>query len=176
MSKLRIILLLAAALIVPPSTAGVPLPDPVVREFPQLRLAGEGRLRWFGLLIYDASLWVDGGGWNPQREFALDIRYARDIKGGKLAQTSIEEMRRLGFANEQQAARWTADLTRLFPDVHKGEHITGVNRPGQGVQFYHQGRMTGAIDDPEFARGFFAIWLDERTREPNLRQALFGNK
>jgi len=168
------VLLLAAMLNGLPIAYALPLPESVVREFPQLRMAGEGRLRWFGLLIYDASLWVEGDKWSSQREFALDIRYAREIKGNKLAETSIEEMRRLGFGNESQLMRWGADLARLFPDVRKGEHMTGVNRPGQGVRFYHQGRLAGTIDDPEFARGFFAIWLDERTREPGLRQALFG--
>jgi Chalcone isomerase-like len=170
------LLLLAAALSAPLAAFALSLPEPIVREFPQLRMAGEGRLRWFGLLIYDASLWVDGGQWSQQREFALDIRYARDLKGSKLAETSIEEMRRLGFGNEAQLIRWGAELARLLPDVRKGEHITGVNRPGRGVRFYYQGRLAGGIDDPEFARGFFAIWLDERTREPRLRQALFGNK
>lgn len=168
-------LLFAAALNASLNAFALPLPEHIVREFPQLRMAGEGRLRWFGLLIYDASLWVEGDKWSLQRGFALDIRYAREIKGSKLAETSIEEMRRLGFGNESQLMRWGADLARLFPDVRKGEHITGVNRPGQGVRFYHQGRLAGTIDDPEFARGFFAIWLDERTREPGLRQALFGN-
>lgn len=175
MLRLRL-LLLAAVLNAALSAFALPMPEPIVREFPQLRPAGEGRLRWFGLLIYDACLWVEGGQWNPQREFALDIRYARDVKGSKLAEASIKEMRRLGFGNEPQLARWGVELERLFPDVRKGEHITGINRPGQGVRFYHQGRGAGEIADPEFARGFFAIWLDERTREPGLRRALFGNK
>ncbi len=169
-------LLLVAALLAPPAAAALALPESIGKEYPRLQLAGEGRLRWFGLLIYDASLWIEGGRWNPRREFALDIRYARDFEGGRLAGASIDEIRRLGFGSEQQLARWGSELSRLFPDVRKGEHITGVNIPGQGARFYHQGRLAGAIDDPEFAAAFFAIWLDERTREPRLRQALLGSK
>jgi hypothetical protein len=34
--------------------------------------------------------------------------------------------------------------------------------------------LLGTIDDPVFARAFFAIWLDPRTREPQLRNRLLG--
>ena len=165
---------LLLALILPVAVAA--LPEPVLREFPELRLAGEGRLRWLGLHVYDAALWVNGGKWNPEREFALDIVYARSLSGKRLAGTSIDEMRRLGFGDEASLARWSEQLARVFPDVAKGDRITGVNRPGVGAEFYHQGRLTGRINDPEFARAFFAIWLDERTREPGLRKSLFGTR
>jgi len=167
-------LVLLLALMVPMAAAALPLPEPVVREFPDLRLAGEGRLRWLGLHIYDAALWVNGRQWDPERGFALDIVYARALSGKRLAGTSIDEMRRLGYGDESSHARWGEQLARLFPDVRKGERITGVNRPGMGAEFYHQGRFIGRIAEPEFARAFFAIWLDERTREPKLRESLFG--
>jgi hypothetical protein len=32
------------------------------------------------------------------------------------------------------------------------------------------------VSDTEFARAFFSIWLDERTREPKLRAALLGQR
>ena len=152
------------------------LPEQVARDFPNLRLAGEGRLRWFGLNIYDATLWISGARWTGEQEFALDIRYARDIKSRRLVQTSADEMRRLGFGDERQLGKWVEEMTRVIPDVKKGEHLTGVNRPGAGAQFYYQGKAIGSIADSEFARAFFAIWLDARTREPELRQSLIGSK
>ena len=152
----------------------LPLPEQVAGDFPQLRLAGEGRLRWLGWHIYDAALWVNGPRWNVDSEFALDIRYARNIKGRQLVEASISEMKRLGYLDQEKLSRWSQEMLRVFPDVRKGEHITGVNRPGVGAAFYHKGRSAGLIGDPEFARAFFAIWLDARTREPGLRKSLFG--
>ena len=73
-------------------------------------------------------------------------------------------------------AGWDLEMTRVIPDVRKGEHLTGVNRPGAGAEFYYQGKAIGSIADTEFARAFFAIWLDARTREPELRQFLIGSK
>jgi hypothetical protein len=85
-------------------------------------------------------------------------------------------MRRLSLADEPRLTLWRDEMARVFPDVRKGENITGVNRPGAGVEFYHEGRLTGLVRDPGFARAFFGIWLDPRTREPGLRESLFGSK
>ena len=51
-------------------------------ELPMLRPLGEGRLRWFGLHVYDSSLWVPGEAWSFDRVFALDIRYAMNNSFG----------------------------------------------------------------------------------------------
>ncbi len=80
-------------------------------------------------------------------------------------------MRRLG-ASEAQLQRWEPELRRVFPDVKEGDSIVGVHYPGRGAAFYHRGRATGEVVDAEFARLFFAIWLDPRSRSPSLRAAL----
>ena len=173
---IRNILALMLLFLMPMGAEALMLPEQVARDFPNLRLAGEGRLRWFGLNIYDATLWISGARWTGKQEFALDIRYARDIKSRRLVQTSADEMRRLGFGDERRLGKWVEEMTRVIPDVKKGEHLTGVNRPGAGAEFYYQGQAIGSIADPEFARAFFAIGLDARTREPELRQSLIGSK
>jgi hypothetical protein len=63
-------------------------------------------------------------------------------------------------------------MLRVFPDVERGRRIAGVNLPARGVRFYVDGRDAGSIDDTEFARAFFAIWLDPRTRSPKVRDGL----
>jgi hypothetical protein len=173
---LRLLLLALALTAAWPAQAIAPLPDAVARALPDLRLAGTGRLRWYGLHIYDAALWVRDGLFDPRREFALDIRYARNVPGQRLARTSIEEMRRLGFSDQARLQHWEREMARVFPDVGKGERLTGVHRPGMGAEFYHDGRLAGVIADADFARAFFSIWLDPRTREPGLRQSLIGSR
>ena len=68
--------------------------------------------------------------------------------------------------------RWQADLRRIFPDVKEGERIVGVHYPGQSAVFFHRGQAIGKVADAEFARRFFAIWLDPASRSPALRAAL----
>ncbi len=139
--------------------------------------AGQGLLRFWGLEVYQARLWV-GPGFRPEsyasQPFALELEYPRAFKASAIAERSIEEMRRLGSFSEAQARRWQRALQAALPDVRPGDRIVGLNRPGQGVRFEQDGRLLGELADPEFARLFFAIWLAPASPEPALREALLA--
>jgi hypothetical protein len=139
-----------------------------------LREIGSGSLHWFGLHVYDARLAVAGERFDPAQPFALTLRYARDFKGERIAQTSIDEIRRLGFGTAAEHERWLEAMRRVIPDVRRGDELTGAAVPGRGTQFFHNGRPVGTIEDPAFARAFYAIWLDPRTRARDLRAQLLG--
>ena len=140
-------------------------------------LAGHGLLRFWGLEVYHASLWV-WPGFRPEafadHPFALELEYRRAFKADAIAERSIQEMRRLGVFSEAQARRWQRALQAALPDVRPGDRIVGLNRPGQGVRFEQDGRLLGELADPEFARLFFAIWLAPASPEPALREALLA--
>lgn len=144
-------------------------------EVSAARLAGEGDYRWFGLKIYAAQLWVGEVGYRSDAAFALDLHYARNLSGAKIAEASRDEISKLGLGSEAQRAAWLAGMTRLLPDVAEGDHLTGAFKPGFGVRFYFNGKLQGEINDPQFAQAFFAIWLDPKTSAPALRKALLGN-
>jgi len=157
--------------------AQVAPPTEVDGDLPGARLRGEGRLRFLGLHVYDALLWapLPLSGLDVERTaLALELRYARTLRGGLIAERSITEMRRVGSFDDEQAQRWLAALKQIFPDVNAGDRITGVHRPGEGARFHVNGRLAGEVRDPLFARLFFGIWLSSRTSEPQLRAALLG--
>ena len=83
-------------------------------------------------------------------------------------------MRRQGAVDDGTAARWLQAMRALFPDVNDGSRITGVHKPGVGAQFHVDGRLRGSVDEPEFARRFFGIWLSPASSDPKLRAALLG--
>jgi hypothetical protein len=164
----------AAAAATPPEAAGVPAW--VGRYVPDARAAGEGDLRWYGLRVYTARLWASGGRIAPERfadvPFALDLRYAVALEGAKIAERSAQEIERMGFGDPARRGRWQDAMKRVFPDVARGDRLTGIHAPGRGARFYLNDRAVGAVDDPEFAAAFFSIWLDPRTVAPALREAL----
>jgi hypothetical protein len=167
------VLLLGAALTV---SAAVELPrtlEPAAREF---RLLGSGKMSWYGLHLYDAALWAPVGAFDPQQPFALALRYVRGFKGEHIAQRSVAEIERLGFGDLATRQRWGEAMKGIFPDVRPGDTLTGVYRPGKGAEFFYRDASIGTIDDPQFARAFFSIWLDPRTREPKLRARLIGTR
>jgi hypothetical protein len=169
---------LASVLFVGSSAAA--LPEPVTQLTPDWSLQGKGEMRWFGFSLYEARLWVPSVTSSSTRTsgldgpFALELQYTRDIPSQRLVEASIDQMKRFGAIDEQRLEKWKAALERVFPNVKTGEVIVGVLKPNQGAEFYHQNRLSGKIDDVDFARTFFAIWLDERTSEPELRKRLLG--
>lgn len=160
-----------------------PAPSEVLTHLPQARLQGQSRLRFLGLKVYDARLWVAGSEapdatalaqrWS-ELPLALDIRYLRTLKGSAIAERSLQEMQRQGAIDEPVAARWLARMTELFPDVHLSTRLTGVHRPGQSLRFYLNGRLRGEVAEADFARRFLGIWLSPQTSEPAMRSALLG--
>lgn len=170
--------LLAAVLAAgaPRAEANTAPPPAISAQLPDARLSGEGDLRWFGIKVYSAQLWIGRPGLRPDRlasaPFALDLRYATSLKGALIAERSVQEIERMGYGDPQRRGRWLDAMKRLFPDVAKGDRLTGVHEPGRGARFFHNDRPIGGVDDPDFASAFFAIWLDERTVAPALRDAL----
>jgi len=143
----------------------------------QVVLSGRKQFTFFGFAVYDASLWVEPGFRAQDYErhgFALDLLYQRDFSNADITRRSIDEMTRLAPQASARKQTWEAWLRAAFPDVRKGDRITGIHRPSAGAVFLTNGRLTGRIDDPEFARLFFGIWLSPDTSEPALRQALLG--
>ena len=71
-----------------------------------------------------------------------------------------------------QAQRWLAAMSALFPDVKRGDRITGVHAPGNGARFYLNDKWLGEIADDAFSRRFFGIWLSPKTSQPRMREEL----
>ena len=184
MNGLRRRLVLAAPVVLlqartAPAQDTAKAPAEVLAEVPGARLQGSGRLRFLGLLVYDARLWAGstpvGETWSSA-PFALELVYGRTLQGKLISERSLTEMRRQGDIAPELAQRWLEQLQALVPDVQEGDRITGVNRPGQSARFFLNGKLRGEVADADFARVFFGIWLSPRTSEPALRSSLLGSK
>jgi hypothetical protein len=155
-----------------------PAPPEIATALKTAQLQGAGGFRWWGLLIYEASLWVDKAlkpGRYTEAPFALQLQYARALEGQQIAERSLVEMRRVGSFDEPLGQRWLAQMGRAFPNVVAGDRLVGVHQPGQATQFFCNGTPTGSVAEPAFAALFFGIWLSDRGPEPVLRRALYGN-
>lgn len=166
--RLLATLLLAVAL---PASA---LPESLRQTRGDWQQWGSGEMRWYGFALYRATLWVAGrssGELPAETPHALALEYRRDIPGARIVEASVDQMRRLG-AGASELRHWETEMRRVFPDVVKGDTLTGLHQPGHGARFFLGERELGEIADPEFARRFFAIWLDPRTSAPAVRAAL----
>ena len=146
-------------------------------QLPGSRLQGQGLLRYLGLRVYQARLWTlpsFRANGPLEQPLVLELEYLRSLKGAAIAERSLQEMRRVGPIDDAQGQRWLAEMQRLFPDVQAGDRLSGLLLPGQGARFWHNQRLLGQIEEPQFARLFFGIWLAPATSEPELRTALLG--
>ncbi len=159
--------LTAACLLAASALYASPLP-----HLPNFEAVGSGTMRFFGLRIYDATLWSPGGVWSANQPYALELVYARSFEGAAIAQRSIEEMRAQRAYPAATLTRWEQHMRALFPDVASGDRLTGVRMPGEGAAFYSGTRKLGQIDNEAFADAFFGIWLEPATRAPGLRARL----
>lgn len=152
-------------------------PPEVQSQLPQAKTAGSTRMRFFGLSIYDAQLWVTPGFDAAQyatQPLALELRYLRSLNGASIAERSLQEMRRSGPLDPATEQRWLQAMVAAFPDVKEGDRLTGLHTPGAGTRFFFNGALRATVADPAFGPPFFGIWLAPWTSEPKLRDALLA--
>ena len=161
------------------ATAQASLPPEVNAAVPDAKLsaAGTGKLTFFGLDVYESSLWVSNSFKAPSFDkhfFALELHYLRNFTAQAIAQRSLEEMNRLEPLPEQVREQWQTTLQAALPNIKKGDRLIGLHQPGVGVTFWSNGKRSGEIRDAAFSRQFFAIWLSNKTSEPKLRRAMLA--
>lgn len=148
--------------------------DYIQNYVPKAEEVGTGRLNLWFWDIYDATLFAPSGQYDPEKAYALQISYLRDISGEKIADHSVDEMRNQGFEDRAKLDTWYEEMVNIFPDVDKGITLTAVFTPDGKTIFYRNGEDIGTIDDAEFSQQFANIWLSEKTRSPDLRRKLLG--
>lgn len=168
--KLLLSLVLAGLTLSPAAWAGWQA------ALPNAHLLGAGDFRKFGFLVYTARLYTPATRLDDNTPFALELTYHRSIKGDVLVDASISEIKRIQgtHVSAEQLQRWREQMQQSFIDVEEGSQLTGVFLPGQGAQFYVGDQLKGDIKDLAYAKAFFAIWLDPRSRDPDLRAQLLG--
>jgi hypothetical protein len=138
---------------------------------------GEGKLRWFGLSIYTASLWSNSEtslGNFYENPVLLTISYDRNISKDRILQTTRQEWERLDGVFDEREALWIESLTRIFPDVKAGDQISSLVLPDGQTHFFLGKQEIGRVDDAEFGPAFLSIWLDPNTRSKPVRAKLLN--
>ncbi|OHU85089.1 MULTISPECIES: chalcone isomerase family protein [Pseudoalteromonas] len=124
--------------------------------------------------IYQATLYAPDGEFDTASPFILKLHYLRDLNGEEIAKRSIEEMKKQGFKDEVQLSAWFRQMRTIFPNVTNGTELYGLRTEQGSSRFYRGATLIGEVDDPQFTKHFFAIWLSENTSEPAMRKALLN--
>jgi hypothetical protein len=173
---MRNLVLLACLLFAAPTLAAeVQKPaelQPVIKASAPI---GQGAMTKLWFKGYDAALWTDAPKWSMDSLYALSLKYGMGFTTEELTERSIEEIERTKKLSADQKSNYSAQLAKLFPNVKKNDVITALYEPSKGTTFFYNGKKTGSITDPVFAKDFMGIWLAPGTSAPELRTALLGS-
>ncbi|CAM3214919.1 chalcone isomerase family protein [Asticcacaulis taihuensis] len=141
---------------------------------PQPGLVGSGRLNILTVPVLDVSLFAPLSHWRPDKPYALQVTFLRDLEARRMAGHIRDEMRHTGAGDAGHLELWTRELEAVLPDMRRGDVLTGVRDQGGAVLFFHGDRSLGHIAENGFSEAFFGICLGPRTSQPKLRQAVLG--
>jgi len=142
---------------------------------PNAKLVGKGMFSYYFWDVYTGELYAPEGEYANQPPFALKLTYQRDLEGKKIAQRSIDEMKKQGDLSADDSDKWLSLMNSIFPDVSEGDVITGIATKDGTSVFYVNGEKADEIEDKAFTQRFFDIWLSDKTSEPKFRKKLLGN-
>ena len=138
------------------------------------QLVGEARFRLFIFDVYDVALLSPDGGYDGTPPYALKLSYLRDVERQAIVESSLDEMRRQGIADEARLAKWADWMEAHFPDMQEGDEAIMVALADGGMMLLHNGTELGQSDDPAFTTAFFGIWLSDDALQPKLSRTLRG--
>lgn len=137
-------------------------------------LIGSSELRFFGLKVYDISLWSEDTSFSYNKEFAIQIEYKMNFSREDLVKRSLSEIKSLHKISPSEEISYIKQLTEIFNSVKKGDEKIAVFVPLQGVLMFHNNQLIGKISNLRLARLFVDIWLDENGSYPKITKKLIG--
>ena len=167
---LLMLISVTSAIAAPP--AHRPLPQQVVSQAPELHPFGKGRHSWWGIQMYDATLWIVGPQWSATGTHALDLEPSRVVPADTLVKNAIKEMRDLKVGDESKLKTWHAEMTKVIPDVRPGDQIVIFCSDTNRTLVYLNDSSTGEVDDPSFCPAIMSVWLHPQTKHQAMRKSL----
>lgn len=148
--------------------------NPIPEHVPNSSVVGEYDLKVAFWDVYDAKFYAPEGVYAVDKPFALELEYKLDLDGEKIAKHTTKEMKKQGFKDKEKLSEWFNSMAQIIPDVKDDDVIIGIKDQNNHAIFYLNGELIGTVEDPEFTKAFFDIWVSEKTSKPRMRRALLG--
>jgi hypothetical protein len=163
--------------------AGVTMPDSIIVAGQRLVLNGMGlrEATWLDIDVYVAGLYVQHPTSNPDALIHDDeiktivLQFVRDV-----GHDDIVKAWRDGFAANAtvplaQLQPYIDQLDAWMPSFTDHDTLAFTYIPGQGVGVDVNGVRKGVIQNADFARSLFAVWLGRKPPTKDLKRGLLGS-
>lgn len=149
-------------------------PAELSSALPNAQKVGEAPYRLLGITVFNAELFAPAQSFSWQRPFALSLTYARSARQSTIINRTISEMSQRGAGPARQLAPLRTQLESCFPNVARGDRITGVSTGANSARFFVNGAQSCQVEWPNFRRQFFGIWLDASGGQAAMSARLRG--
>ncbi len=167
-----LILMYAASDVVAQSNALRPLPPPVLSQAPGIRPLGKGRHSYWGIQMYDATLWIVGPRWSESQPHALDIEPNKAVSSDVLISSAVAEMRSLKVGDERKLRAWQAEMKQVIPNLQPRDQVVIFCSDANHTIVYVNDKIVGKVDDPSFCPAVMSVWLHPQTKHQSMRKSL----
>ena len=175
LGTILVVLIFAVSAVADPPGGHRPLPPQVSSQAPGIHPFGKGRHSWWGIQMYDATLWIVGSQWSAAEPHALDLEPNRAVSADTLVKNAIAEMRALKVGDESKLRTWQAEMKKIIPNVQPGDQVvifcSDINR----TIAYLNDSSTGEVEDPSFCPAVMSVWLHPQTKHQAMRKSLLGH-
>ncbi len=164
--------------------SGVKFPDEMQLEGKTLVLNGVG-FREGGvnrIKSYAVGLYLE----SKSKNHLKILRASKEIKHlvlkfvANVSRDSLVEVWNAGFKQHGKSSAGLSDQLKKFNgymiSLNQGDAAEFTHLPGKGLSLMIKGEPKGVIEGDEFARVFFAIWLDSPPLDFKLRNNLLGRE
>jgi len=162
----------AASAIAAPPGGHRPLPPQVLSQAPGMHPFGKGRHTWWGIQMYDATLWIAGPRWSAVEPHALDLEPSRAVSADTLVKAAIDEMRHVKVGDERHLRAWQAELKKVMPSVRAGDQVVIFCSDANRTLFYLNDSSNGEVEDPSFCAAVMSVWLHPQTKHQAVRKSM----
>ncbi len=150
------------------------IPVPIQKNLDSYNLIAKSSVKFLGFKRYDIELWSNGKKFSYETKFALHFKYNMNFTKEILAEVAVDNIEDFQDLKWSERRQYRATLDEVFVNIKKGDEVTALFDPQNGVTFFHKNQKTGEISSLKFARYFVDIWLDEKGAYPKIAKKLLG--
>jgi hypothetical protein len=86
-------------------------------DYPMFQIVGSGELTWWGIPVYQATLYAPNGQYGPNQPHALEIVYHIAISREQLAKTTLKEIEKMHGRPFENREGVREQFEMVFSDV-----------------------------------------------------------
>lgn len=163
--------------------AGVTMPDTITVANKRLVLNGMGlrEATWLKIDVYVAGLYLEQASSDAPQIIASNqvkvivLRFVRDVGRKDIVKAWSDGFRGNATVQVTKIQPMIDRLNSWMPGFRKGDTLAFSYVPGEGLAVDINQVRKGVLNDADFARSLFAIWLGPKPPTGPLKRGMLGN-